>query len=114
MHRDLMKQVTSSLYEPVVRIESALGRLEIIALEVDGRFTVQLVNVGGSHNDDLCATDDYIPPVLDIQLSIALPKKPQKLMLQPEGKELPFTYENGRAEVFIDRLEIHSILEIVE
>ena len=114
MHRDLMKQVTSSLYEPVVRIESALGRLEIIALEVGDRFTVQLVNAGGSHNDDLCATDDYIPPVLDIKLSIALPKKPGKLMLQPEGKELSFTYANGRAEVFIDRLEIHSVLEIVE
>ena len=114
LHKDLLKKIASSLYEPVVRIEAALGRLEIVVLEVNGVFTVQLVNAGGSHDDDMCATDDYIPPVLDIKLSIALPKKPQKLMLQPEGKELPFTYENGRAEISIDRLEIHSILEIVE
>ena len=114
LHRELLKQVTSALYEPVVRIESALGRMEIVLLEVNGRLTVQLVNAGGNHGDEMCATDDYIPPVLDIELSIALPKPPKALKLQPEGKELPFVYQNGRAYVKIDRLEIHRVLEIVE
>ena len=113
LHRDLMKQITSSLYEPKVRIESALGRLEIIALDVSGRFTVQLVNAGGNHGDERCATDDYIPPVLDIELSIALSEAPKALRLQPEGKALSFEYRDGRAYVKIDRVEIHSILEIV-
>ena len=114
LQRDLLRQITRDLYDPMVRIESAFGRLEMIVLEKEGRKTVQLVNAGGNHADAACATDDLIPPVLDITLSIALPKVPRRLLLQPEGRELPFTYEDGRCHVCIDRVEIHSILEILE
>ncbi|MBQ8163424.1 MAG: hypothetical protein IJZ93_03535 [Clostridia bacterium] len=115
MHRELMKQVANSLYEPIVQIESALGRLEIVVLNKDGKTMIQLVNAGGAHADSSSATDDYIPPVLDIKLSISLPKAPEKLILHPEGTELPFAYgNNGKAIVCINRVDIHSIIEICE
>ena len=114
MQRDLMKQIADSLYDPKVRIESAVGRLEMIALEKDGRLMIQLVNAGGSHADAACATDDYIPPVLDIRLSVALSKAPEAMILRPEGKALAVKYENGRAYVEIDRVNVHSVVEIVE
>ena len=75
---------------------------------------IQMVNAGGNHMDMALATDDYIPPVLDLELSVELPKKPAKLILQPEGKALPFTYRDGRAYVSVPRIDIHSVIEVVE
>jgi hypothetical protein len=75
---------------------------------------IQLVNAGGNHMDTALATDDYIPPVLDLELSIELPREPAKLILQPEGKELPFIYRDGRAYVSVPRVDIHSVIEVVE
>ena len=113
MQRDLMKQIADSLYVPKARIESAIGRLEIIALEKDGRLMLQLVNAGGSHADAICATDDLIPPVLDICLSVELPRKPKAMKLWPEGKALDVEWRDGRAYVRIDRVDIHSVVEIL-
>jgi hypothetical protein len=75
---------------------------------------VQLINAGGAHANSSCATDDYIPPVLDIELSIALDKKPSSLILQPNGIALDFEYENGKAKVKIPRVDIHNIIEVCE
>lgn len=52
--------------------------------------------------------------MLDITLSIELDKKPQKLILQPENRELEFEYKGGRAYVEINRVDIHSIIEICD
>ena len=112
--RDLMGQITDKLYTPKVRVESVCGLLEVTALKMGDKLTVQLVNGGGAHSYDSCATDDYIPPVLDAKLSIALEEKPAKLVLQPENRELEFEYRDGRAYVEIDRIDIHSIIEIFE
>lgn len=114
IQRDLMKNIADSLYVPMVKIESVCGRLELVVQRKDGKLMIQLVNAGGNHADLNCATDDYIPPVVDIELSIELTRKPAKLILQPEGRELPFTYENGRACVSVPRVELHSILEVAE
>ena len=75
---------------------------------------LQMVNAGGTHADSASATDDCIPPVLDIKLSLALPKPPKKLTLQPEGRELSFTWEEDKITVTVDRLNIHSILVVEE
>lgn len=75
---------------------------------------IQLVNSGGNHMDLYLATTDKVPPALDVELSVQLPKEPAKLILQPEGRELPFTYRGGRAYVSVPRVDIHSIVEIAE
>ena len=115
MHRELMKQITDRLYDPIVRVDSVCGRLEIVALKKEGRMMIQLVNAGGTHADPSSATDDYIPPVLDVKLSVSLHKAPKKLVLRPEGRELPFVWNGDETvSVCIDRVDIHSILEVWE
>ena len=114
MHRNVMKEIVDGLYDPIVKVESAVGRVEVVVLDVDGKMMIQLVNALGNHTNPVCATDDNIPPVLDIELSIALDKKPKALILQPEGTPLDFAYENGKAKIKIPRLDIHSIIEVQE
>ncbi len=112
-YRTLIKTLADSLYTPVVNIESVCGSLEIVPLIKDGKLMIQLVNGGGSHADAHLATDDRIAPALDIELSIALNDTPQALVLQPEARKLDFEWRDGRAYVRIDRIDIHSIIEVV-
>ncbi|MBQ8393297.1 MAG: hypothetical protein IJX51_05945 [Clostridia bacterium] len=112
LHRSLMNSITNKLYTPVVKVSSALGRLEIVVLDKDGKLMIQLVNGNGSHGNQGCATDDMIPPVLDIMLSVRTATPPKELILQPQGKALPFEYKNGASTVSVDRVDIHNIIEV--
>ena len=113
LQRDLMREIANSLYVPIVRVEKANGRLEVVSLEKDGRLMIQLVNAGGTHTDVSVASDDYIPPILDITLSLSLKNEPEALILQPQGRELMFTKESdGSFRVDIDRVDIHSVVEV--
>ena len=114
LHRTLMKTIADQLYTPSVKIESVIGRLELVNLQKDGKQMIQLVNANGSHNDPTEATDDCIPPIIDASLSIELPCAPRALMLQPDGRTLPFEYHDGRAYVTVDRINVHSIIEVVQ
>lgn len=113
LHRDLIRKLCEKLYEPIVHIESVCGTLEIVCTEKNGRMLVQLINGNGDHSNARVDTESFIPPVLDIELSIACETEPEKLILQPEGRELAFTCHNGRAFVKIDRLAMHGVIEIV-
>lgn len=114
LHRRLMRTVVEKMYTPLARIESVLGTLEIMCMEKDDKLMLQLVNANGNHTNMSCATEEQIPPVVDIRLSIALPAAPEKLILQPEGRELPFEYRDGRVSVEIDRVNMHSVLEVIQ
>ena len=112
LQRKLMKNAVSKLYTPIVTVDSSVGRLETVVLNVDGKLMIQLVNANGSHANSACATDDCIPPVLDIKLSLKLPSQPESLILQPQGKALAYEYINGIASLSIDRVDIHSVIEV--
>ncbi|MBQ2757212.1 MAG: hypothetical protein IJF31_01890 [Clostridia bacterium] len=114
LHRSLIKNAADRLYTPLCRVERALGLVEIVCLEKDGKLMLQLVNGNGRHTDPTSVSEDFIPPVVDISLSLALDKAPQRLLLQPEGRALDFRYEGGRAYFDVPRLDIHSIVEVVE
>lgn len=114
MHRKLIKTIADKLYTPLARIEKAAGFAEILCTEKDGRSFVQIVNANGNHNNPNSLTDDILPPLMDLKLSIACDKAPKALILQPEGRELPFEYKDGRAYVDIERINVHAILEIVK
>lgn len=113
LHRTLIRTVTDALYTPIVRVEQSLGTLEVVCTTKEDQFLVQLINANGNHTNMNCATEDKIPPVVDIRLSLALPEAPKQLILQPEGRELLFRSHDGRIYVDIDRIDMHNVLEIV-
>jgi len=113
LHRTLISRMANELYTPTVRIESATGLLELVPLEKDGRLYIQLINAGGNHANQDMISDDVLPPVCDICLSLSTKEKPTALVLQPEGRTLPFTWRDGRAYVELPRLDIHAIIEII-
>ena len=114
IYRHIIKALCARLYTPLVRVEHALGTLEVFDTVKNGMLSIQLLNVGGYHLTDAVATEDQISPVVDIELSIELPQAPKALVIQPDGRALPFRWCDGRAYVSIDRLDIHSILQVIE
>lgn len=113
MHRVLLRAVVEKMYTPLARVESATGTLEIVCLEKDGKMLLQLVNGNGNHASMSVATEDVIPPVVDVELSVASELPPEQVILQPENIELPFIYRDGRIFVEINRIDMHNVLEIV-
>ena len=113
VERDMIKAIAGKLYSQTVKIESALGLLEINTLVKDGRTFIQLVNANGSHSSRETATEDLIPPVVDITLTIRCEKMPSRLILRPSGESLDYSYDSGTATVSIGRVGMHEIIEIV-
>ena len=113
LHRALVKALLGRLYAPMVSVESAEGLIEVSVLCRDGRTLVQLVNGNGNHRSSNVATEDFIPPCRHVVLSLALEKRPEALILRPEGRTLPFDYRDGRAVVTVDEVPLHEIVEIM-
>jgi hypothetical protein len=52
-------------------------------------------------------------PIFNLQVEYLTSKIPQKVVQFPENKEIPFNYENGRVCFTLEKLDIHSIVEMV-
>lgn len=112
--RRMADETVLSLYDPEIRLVSATGLVEICDLEKDGKRLVQLVNANGLHHSPSSLTEETIPPVLDVEVSIRCDKRPKAVRLQPEGRRLGMKWEDGHAVVRVPRIDIHSVLEVVE
>ena len=114
LHRTLIRDLLARLYQPAVQLERVTGLLEIVVLQKEGKRMIQLVNANGSHRAALIATEDQIPPCLEAELIIRLPEKPRALRLQPEGLDLPFTWEGGCARVTVPRVDLQEVIAVEE
>lgn len=112
-YRTLIETLAEKLYSPIVKRESALGALEITALDKDGKLMIQLVNANCNHGGKNHATWDMIPPVCNVKISVAA-EEGTKFILRPEGRELTPEYKDGRACLDIGNVEIHSIVEVIK
>ncbi len=112
LHRELIKTLADKLYSPVVKIESAMGLIEVLLTQKNGKLMIQLINANGSHANSAVSTDDIIYPIVDAKISVALDCEPKKITLQPEGVSLDGEYSNGRVYVNVPRVDIHSVIEI--
>ena len=77
--------------------------------EVDEKLCVGLMNVAGPHSDPSVLVYDEIPIISGITVKVKC-DKPKKIYREPLHIEMPFTYENGIAETYVDNLEIFDIL----
>ncbi len=112
--RDFIAETIAQLSpEKMVEVKgSQLVHMTVNKLK--GKTMVNLINVAGEHTNQSAIAYDQVPPLTDLTVSVKTPAKPAKIVMQPGGKELKFTYSGGKSTVLIPKLEIHSVLEIVE
>jgi hypothetical protein len=112
--RDFVAETIVQL-SPEKMIELTGSHLVHMALNnLNGKTYVNLINVAGEHTNQAAIGYDQVPPLTDLTVSVKTPAKPAKIIFQPEGKEMQFTWSNGKSTILIPKLEIHSILEIVQ
>ncbi|MCL2319329.1 MAG: hypothetical protein FWC45_04535 [Treponema sp.] len=108
--RKYLNTVVRELFpDPIVEVKGS-GYVDVILTQKDGNLAVQLVNTSGPHNDPNVLEFDEITPLGPLSVSIRTARKPVKVMQQPENTEIPFQYLNGKVELAIPRLEIHSAI----
>ena len=111
-HRDLIRKMTAMLYNPIARVESADGICEIVCLSVNGKLMLQVINAGGGHSDRHFSTENYIPSLENVVISLRDDIDVETVVLRPEGKSLDVSKCNGRNYFRIPKVDIHSIAEI--
>ena len=89
------------------------GSAEIVCLEKDGKLMLQIINANGAHADPSSMSEDDIPPLVDIEISVKTDKN-AVVTLQPEGKILEAEYKCGRVYFKIDRVDIHAVAQIAK
>jgi hypothetical protein len=81
--------------------------------KLNSKTYINLINIAGEHTNQSAIGYDEIPSLQNLNIQINTPKQPARIILQPGGREMHFNYYNGKSEVFLPELPIHSILELI-
>lgn len=111
--RDFLTGIVKTLNPfPLVEI-NGFHHIHVVPAMKNGKMMINLINTSGDHSNPNYSGYDEIIPLTDLKVSVKLEKKPQSLIIQPDGKKLKFEYVNGRAVFIVPELKIHSIVEIL-
>jgi hypothetical protein len=112
--RALVGQVAQRLFPtPVVEVKGS-NLVHVVTNEKDGRLLVNLLNTSGDHRNKNCFEYDQIPALANLSLKVLVAKQPTSVRLLPEGRALDYFYSATEGAIFltIDKLDIHSIVEV--
>ena len=110
--RDFLNALVRELFpEPVVEVTGS-HFVDVTVNRIRGRLAVNLVNTSGPHDNPNIKVFDEILPVGPLQISIIRAEKPNRVILEPAGKEMLYDYKNGRIQLTLPKLEIHDIIVV--
>lgn len=110
--RDLLGETINLTFQnQLVKINGS-KLVHVAANTKNSKTYINLVNVAGEHTNQTAIGYDQVPALHELTVSISSKNKPSKIILQPGGKEINFSYSNGISTLVIPKLEIHAILEI--
>lgn len=101
------------LGEPLVR-HNGPGSLEVTLNDQpnEKRRIVHLMHYIPERRSTTMDVIEDVIPLFDIELSIAVPARPQAVELVPGGDSIPFTFEAGRVTFTLPRLHGHQMVSI--
>jgi hypothetical protein len=114
VHRDLITAVCDRLYTPTVRIREGIGLAELVLTEKNGHRYIQILNANGQHANRAVANENFLPPIVDLVLSLGNVAQPKQVVRYPGGADVPVSVEDGEVLLHVGRVDVHEILEIVE
>ncbi len=113
------------LKELVVHVlDELLGEQKIIRTDLPDRGVATLTQQPGrkilhllfahttKRGENVEVIEDVVP-LYDVKASVRC-EKPSRVQLVPQMEEIPFTYDNGRAEFTVPKLYIHQMISIEE
>jgi hypothetical protein len=108
--RSFLNDLAGQLFpNPLVTVTGSKD-VDVAVARNDGKLLINLVNTSGPHVT--APIVDAIAPVGPLEISIRLATKPARITLAPEGKNLPFGFENGIAKLSVPQVNIHEIVVV--
>ncbi len=108
----LNAMVSKLVPDPLLKV-SGSDEVHTVLGTKNGNTLVHLINASGHHaNPNVFGYNELRPtPVLTVSLKTG--RRPKEVRLQPEGKKLEFRFVEGRTEVIVPPVEVHTIVEVV-
>jgi hypothetical protein len=110
--RDFVNELINSLIPDKMVSVTGSHLVHIAVNSLNNKLYVSLINVSGEHSNENAIGYDEIPVIKDLSVSVQVPSKPARIILQPENKPLEYKYKDGRVKLTIPELILNSILEI--
>ncbi len=110
--RDFLAALVRELFPlPIVRVEGS-DTVDVSVNRLGSQLVVNLVNTAGPHADPNVAVFDRVPLIGPLNVSIRTDKRPERVILQPGTRHLPFRFADGAVQLTLPRLDIHEIIVI--
>ena len=111
LYRDFLIGIKNELIAaPFIEVTGS-GLVHVVVGEKNSSTLVHLINSSGPHRDENIFVYDEIPVIGSLTLKMRS-SKPKAVTLQPEGRSLDFEYEDGQVMISLDKVAIHSIIEL--
>ena len=120
-HDPLLRRFLGRLYADFeidwsVRVqEGASPALEMVLRRKNGKLMINLINRScGEMTCGQRVVVDHVPPLNSIQIEVRCGVKPERILQQPAGVPVPFTWDaaGNTAKLEVKRVDIHDIIEL--
>ncbi len=108
----VLEAVRMLFHDPMLNVEGSRF-VDVTLMEKKGRINVNLVNTAGDCRNENVYTYDDIPPVGPVSITVRTNRKPNKVLQEPAGTELDYSYNDSMVSVTLPRIEIHEIISLV-
>ena len=110
--RDYIHHFIKDLFpNPIVEVKGS-HYLDVTLNSKNGKTIINLINTSGNHNSSNIDVYDEILPISNISLTVRYPKRPKRVFLIPDEKNINFSYVNNKILIKIPKIEIHSLVVI--
>jgi hypothetical protein len=107
--REFLAGVVDRLWKPDLQVDGP-PMIEVALRKKDGRTIVHLLNSAAMQVASEYAGVDYVPPVGPVRVALKLPAAPKSAVLAPDGQSLAMSYRDGRIEVTVPVVAVHSMV----
>ncbi len=112
VYRDFLAALVNEIFpNPMVKVTGSHA-VDVTLNRKEGALILNLVNAAGPHDNEKVMAFDEIPTLGPLQISLQVPQKPGKVMLQPENIPVSFSYRDGAIDFMLPMLKIHELIVI--
>ena len=90
----------------------AQGVVTLMDQKAENRLVNHLLYGSPVRRGDGIEIIEDIIPLYDVKASVKTDKAPKRVYLAPEGRDIPFIYENGRVDYTVDKLDLCAMVVI--
>lgn len=111
-YRELVRQALDAVMPRPLIFDDGPAHLEATVVEAGPRTVVHLLSfIPARLADGLDIVNDPVA-ISDVTVSVRRATAPESVMLQPQARELPFTYEDGYVKIGVSFTEGHGMIVI--